>query len=142
MEDSIFPITPRDSQETKRLEMISPMTPRSTEKESSEPTLINIWLIWRKSPKKTSPNNSANGKRTSLRLKLNPSKNFTPKSTPRSERVQYTLKRLSPKTLKEIIKNTELSDKTPYKERKESKRNSKLLLPKRPLNNDLIILNL
>jgi hypothetical protein len=82
------------------------------------------------------------GKRTSLRLKLNPSKNFTLKYTPRSERTPSTPKRLLPKTLKEIIKNTEQLDKMPCKERKESKKSSKLLLPKRPLNNDLIILNL
>jgi hypothetical protein len=91
---------------------------------------------------KTSPSNSASGKRTSLRLKLKPYKNFTLKSTPKSERAPSILKKLLPKTPKEIIKNIELLDKMPFKEWKESKRNSKLLQPKRLLNNDLIILNL
>jgi hypothetical protein len=129
MVESIFPTTPRDSQDitskrfkslperevklSKRQRELPAITPKNTETTSSVSTSKATWITLTRPTKISSPSNSANGQPTSPKLRLPMLKLFTKKFTLKSERTPTDprLKRkpqsersLPSKTVKEFSK--------------------------------------
>lgn len=88
-------ITLKDSQEMTKMLKVKVMMPLFIEIEFSVDMLIIIWLYLKKKAKKTSKNNSVNGKRIYLRLKLKLLKIFILKYLLKLEKTQFMSKKLS-----------------------------------------------